>query len=518
MAQVGPPQGGGPPVYFGLGPSSLLPVSGGVPVYTVGETIWAESDYNYSVGYALTPAQQGSGATTNGTLSPGAVDPIYTFKPSDPEGVWNLTLAATGGPLVTPVRFVNLGDHRPVLHGKFSYSLSGGNLSIAAQASLGDSYDQEVCAEGSHSQAPISIPLPTAMGADGSVMLTPGGVLGVTVLGLFNEPLSFWFQLDQSYALDSNGTTNLLSYDLMAAQSQPIDISGSGHIPASFAWNAPVRAGRYDLRAFFENSTGITVSHYSVLVMNESSWVPLTSACRPQPLQGSGIGYSTSLSSSEASWPRTLYYMYRVSGVEAVTAYPLRANISSMEFVASPWDEPLQDALVTVTSSTGVAQTGQQGGSLFVLASSYPAEVNYSIGIGGVDVRQGSSTFQSDNSVDVVGVKLSQLKVAFSTADQSAISLSVQGPSGLQVTRTVQGNEGAAYLYLPTGSYTLTASQAGQSQSEHADLIDGQAASASISFGTLVAFEEVLVVTAVVAGLANLVVFALRSRRARHRV
>lgn len=517
-AQVGPPPGGGPSIYLGLGPSSLLPVSGGVPVYTVGETIWAESYYNYSVGYTLTPAQPGAGVASNATLQPGAVDPIYTFKPSDPEGVWNLSLAAAQGPLVIPVRFVNLADHRPVLDGQFSYSLTGGNLSIAAQANLGDSYDQEVCAEGSPSQAPVRIPLPTQMGADGSVTLTPGGTVGVTVLGLFNEPLSFWFQLYQSYALDANGTTNLLSYDLMAAQSQPIDISGSGHIPASFTWNAPIRAGRYDLRAFFENSTGIAVSHYSVIVMNQSSWVPLTAACSPQPLQASGIAYSANLTGGEASWPRTLYYMYRVSGVEAVTAYPLRANVSSVDFLASPWSEPLQDALVRVTSSTGVAQTAQQGGSLFVLASSYPAQLNYSVEVGGTEVQQGSSTFETDNSVRVVDVKLSQLKVEFSTAAQSPISLNVQGPSGLVVTRTIQGNEGTAYLFLPGGSYTLTASQAGQSQSTHADLIDGQAASTSINFGTLVVFEDVLVATAVVAGLANVVVFALRSRRARRRV
>ena len=44
---------------------------------------------------------------------------------------------------------MNLADHRPVLLGPLQYSLDGGNLSISAQAHLGDSYDQEVCAAGS---------------------------------------------------------------------------------------------------------------------------------------------------------------------------------------------------------------------------------------------------------------------------------------------------------------------------------------------------------------------------------
>ncbi len=503
----------GAPVYLGLGPSSLLPISGGAPVYTVGETIWAESGSNLSLGYSVAPPDPGSGVVASGTLSPGVVAPLYTFKGSDRDGVWNVSLSSPAGVDTVPVRFVNLADHAPLLDGPLRYSLAGGNLSVAAPASLGDSYDREVCAEGIPAQDPVNFTIPAGMGAVGTVVLSPGPAVGVTTLGLFSQPLSFWFELYQSYGLDANGTTNLQAYDLMAAQSQPIDLSGSGSLATGLTWNAPIRAGRYDLRAFFENSTSIEVSHYQVLVLNGSSWVPLTAGCRPQALQSTGVSYSGSLAGGEASWPRTLYYMYRVSGVEAVAAYPLRANLSSIEFLASPWDEPLQDAVVSVASSAGVAQTSQQGSSLFVLSSAYPSRVDYSLAIGGVGLEQGSSAFGADNSVDVVGVSLAQLTVGFSTGEQSPISLSVRGPSGMALSSNIQAGERTATLFLPTGTYTLTASQSGQSQSAQVDLVDGQASSASMSFGTLVAFEGLLVVTAVAAALANVLVFVLRSRR-----
>ena len=63
-----------------------LPVSGGTPVYTVGETIWAESGYNYSV-----PALAGVCRAvpmdlvepSRQSLEPQVVTPIHTFTRAD---------------------------------------------------------------------------------------------------------------------------------------------------------------------------------------------------------------------------------------------------------------------------------------------------------------------------------------------------------------------------------------------------------------------------------------------------
>lgn len=510
------------PFSLGFSPSSLTPVSGGTPVYTVGETIWAESGYNYSVPLSLAYAGPSSNASFGAevaqlNLDPQVVTPIHTFTQADPDGVWSITLGSTEGPVVITVRFVNLADHLPVLVGPLQYSLAGGNLSISAQANLADFYDQEVCAAGSASGAPIEIALPRDMGELGSIALAPGTPFGVSTLGVL-QPISFWFELYHTYALEEGGTNNFVADTLMVAQSQPLDVISDGPTTTTLTWSSPLRAGRYDLRVYFENSTSLEVFRSRVLVLNDSSWVSLSGACLPHQVQSSDISYSASLTAGQADWPRTLYYMYRASGVEAVVAYPVRANLSSVNFEASPWNASLQDVEVSVTHSTGVLQTSQEGGSLFVLASTYPAQLNYSLAIGGaLDVAQGALTADGRYSTQTLRVGLAELTVHLPGDQSNPVTLEVSGSRGVNVTRGPVGSNRTASFFLPTGSYTVTASRAGESQSAQVDLTDGVAATVTLNFNAYAGLETVLAVTAAIAVVANILVWTLRSRGARLR-
>ena len=507
-----------PPLSLGFSPSSLSPVSGGTPVYTVGETIWAESGYNYSVPVSLDSAGPSmGGVVAKLSLEPQVVTPIHTFTVADIDGVWNIALASGVGSVIVQVRFVNLADHRPVLFSPLEYSLDGGNLSVSAQADLGDSYDQEVCAAGVASGAPVTMALPRDMGELGNISLTPGTPIGISTIGVF-EAFSFWFELYHTYALDEGGTSNLVADNLVAARSQPVDITSNGPATANLTWSAPLRAGRYDLRAYFQNSTNLEVLQSRVLVLNYSSWVSLSETCLPQQVQSSGISYSGRLTAGQAGWPRTLYYMYRTFGVEAVVAYPVKANISSVSFVAAPWTEPVQDAEVSVTPSAGVVQSSQDGSSLFVLASEYPARLNYSLGIAGASgLARGELTMDARYATQTVNVTLAELTVHVLGNGSSPTSIVVTGSQGIDVARAPVGSNRTDSLFLPTGSYTVTASQAGLSQSSQVELTDGVAASVTLNFNALAGLETILVVTAAIAVVANVLVWTLRSRNRRSR-
>ncbi|HEV2389228.1 MAG TPA: hypothetical protein VGS04_00740 [Nitrososphaerales archaeon] len=522
-----PPQASGaanstssPPLSLGFGPSSLSPVSGGTPVYTVGETIWAESGYNYSLALSLAYTGPSSNASFGAAvaqlnLDPQVVTPIHTFTEADPDGIWSITLGSTEGPVVVSVRFVNLADHRPVLLGPLQYSLDGGNLSVSARANLAEFYDQEVCAASRSSGAPIEFALPRDMGELGSITLSPGTPFGISTLGVL-QPISFWFELYHTYALDEGGTANFVADTLMVAQSQPLDVTSDGPTSTTLTWSAPLRAGRYDLRIYFQNSTSVEAFQSRVLILNESSWLSLSTACLPQQVLSSGISYSGSLKGGQSGWPRTLYYMYRTSGVEAVAAYPLRANISSVSLEASPWNASLQDVQVSVTHSSGVLQTSQEGGSLFVLASQYPAQLNYSLDIGGAPgVAQGALTAAGPYSIQTLKVTLAELTVHLPGGQGSPVALQVSGSRGVNVSRAVPGSNVTASFFLPTGSYTVTASQAGESQSAHIDLTDGAAGSVALNFSAYAGLETVLAVTAAIAVVANILVLAFRRRGAR---
>jgi len=510
-------------ISLGFGPSSLSPVSGGIPVYTTGETIWAESAYNYSVTLSLTspPLSDGSPGAVVATkpLDPEAAAPLYTFAPADTDGVWNITLASAQGSATIPVRFVNLVNHRPVSLGPIQYSLEGANLSISAQADLGSSYEQEVCAAGSVPRPAVTLSLPRDMGDSGSIALTPGNPVGITVLGVLNKPLSFWFELYHPYALDTTATSNLVADNVMAAQSQPFDVISQGPSSTVLAWNTPLRAGRYDLRAYFQNSTSLEVFQTRVLILNDSSWISLSSTCSPRAIQSSDVSYSANLAGGQADWPRTLYVMYRTFGVEAVNSYPLKANLSSVNFVASPWGKPLQDGKASVSSSSGVIQTSQEGGSLFVLASQYPVHLNYSLDIGGVvDLAQASVTIDGSYSTQNVEVSSAELTVHVLSDQSPPITLAVTGSQGANIAPSpVQGGQTAS-LFLPTGSYTVTGLQAGESESAKVGLTDGLATSVTLNFNAIPSLEIILVVTAAIAAVANVLIWTLRSRSLRSRM
>jgi hypothetical protein len=508
-----------PSLSLGFSPSSLSPVSGGVPVYTTGETMWVESAYNYSVTLSLTsaPLPDGSPGAVVATrqLDPDAVTPLYTFASADADGVWNITLASTQSSATIPVRLVNLVNHRPVSLGPIRYSLEGGNLSISAQADLGNSYDQEACAVGSAPEPAVTLSLPRDMGDSGTIALTPGNPVGITVLGTLNEPLSFWFELYQPYALDTTAANNLVTDNLMAAQSQPFDVISSGPANTALTWNTPLREGRYDLRAFFQNSTSLEVFESRVLVLNESSWISLSSACSPQTIQSSGISYSANLTSGQADWPRTLYVMYRTFGVEAVNSYPMNANLSSVNFIASPWGEPLQDGKAAVSPSGGVIQTSQEGGSLFVLASQYPVQLNYSLDVGGeVDLDQGSVTIDGSYTTQSIEVSSAELNVHVLSDQNSPVTLEVSGSQGANIITPGHVQNGQKLsLFLPTGSYTVTALQAGGgSASATVGLTDGLATAVTLNFNATPTIEIILAVTAAIAAVANVLIWALRSR------
>jgi len=306
--------------------------------------------------------------------------------------------------------------------------------------------------------------------------------------------------------------------NLVAARSQPVDITSNGPATANLTWSAPLRAGRYDLRAYFQNSTNLEVLQSRVLVLNYSSWVSLSETCLPQQVQSSGISYSGRLTAGQAGWPRTLYYMYRTFGVEAVVAYPVKANISSVSFVAAPWTEPVQDAEVSVTPSAGVVQSSQDGSSLFVLASEYPARLNYSLGIAGASgLARGELTMDARYATQTVNVTLAELTVHVLGNGSSPTSIVVTGSQGIDVARAPVGSNRTDSLFLPTGSYTVTASQAGLSQSSQVELTDGVAASVTLNFNALAGLETILVVTAAIAVVANVLVWTLRSRNRRSR-
>jgi hypothetical protein len=520
------------PLSLGFSPSSLYPVADGTPVYTAGDTLWALSGYNYSVSVSLTSPTLGSStdvavATTLVALSPDAVTALYNFTASDTDGVWNLTLDTPQGPVVVPFHFVNLAAH-PVSLSPLAYSLDRGDLVISTKASLGDSYDQEVCATGKAASSRVTLTLPTAMDETGHLALTPGTTVGVAATGHVGEPFSFWFELYHSYALNIVNTNNLVTYNLMAADSQPVAFSTNGTATTTLSWDLPLHAGQYQVRAYYQNSTSLEVLQTSILILNDSSWVPLTTACPPQAVSSSEISYSANLTNGLSDWPSDFYVMYQTFGVEAVSAYPVQANLSSVNFAFPPWNLNPLTVNATVAPSAGILQTSQAGSFLFVLASRYPAQVDYTLDVKGEkDLAQGTATVVKSYSSLTENVSVALLTVHVISDKDSATNLDVTSPAGLNFSSSHVGvNQSAAFL-LPTGVYTVTGLQANKSRSDQVLVQDGLSDSLTLTFiapsspstgGPYETLAIILIAAAAVAATANVAYWLLRSRSLRGRM
>jgi hypothetical protein len=511
---------------FGFGPTSLSPVSNGIPVYTVGDTIWVESEYNSSIPLSLTTAKPADLRLAPQVLAvklleKGVVTPVYTFASGDADGVWNATIGGLRGAVVIPVHFVNPVAH-PISLGTLAYALQGGNMSISSQAKLGDSYDQEVCAGGSAVGAGIILGLPAAMHDQGTLTIAPGNPLRISTSGQINESFSFWFQLLHPYSLESPSANSLVVSNLMTAESQPVTFVSPGSVNGTLTLNMPLREGRYELRAFFQNSTSLEVVRDRIIVTSDGArtlWVSLSDACPPQPISSQNLSYPASLTTGQENWPRSLYVMYRAFGVEAVASYPLKANLSSVEFVASPWGSALKDVKVNVAPAVGVLQTSQEGGSLFVLTSQYPVQFYYSLDIsGGQNLAQGTVTLEGSYTDQTTNLRLAKLTVHVLSDQTSPTALSVTGPQGVSITSgLVGGNQSSSFL-LPTGSYTVAATQGGNSQSAQVALTDGVATAVTLNFSAFLTLEVILIATAIMAAIANLSILILRSRSLRSRL
>jgi hypothetical protein len=505
------------PFSLGFGPSSMAPVSGGVPVYAVGDTLWAESSNSSTIVTLVAPDFRSVASTR---LQPQAIVPVYTFGTADPDGTWNLTVeepGASAGSIVTssiPVRFVNLDSHS-VSVGPPSYSLSGGQMVISAPVDLGDSYDQELCGSERGAQG-VQFPIPVALGA-GEVAIAPvGGQFQVTTDGLVNSSFDFWFELYHPYAYDSPGSSVLTLKDLRVGESSPILIGEAGKTNTSVSWALPPREGRFEVRAFFQNSTVFEVSESRVLILDTGTWTPLDS-CQANPVGTQGLTFDANLSGGPAKWTSQLYLMYRSFGVEGVARIPVAANLSSVTFLASTWQQPIQDARVDVAPDPGMLQSSEQGSTLYLLASRYPLTFNYSVGIGGIRVAAGSMSvprpFSSENSS--VGVARLDLHVVGSNSSLGA--LEIAGPTGAVLTQQVGVNRNSTF-YLPAGTYTVTGVQGGDSQTAKVTLTSGSASSVTLDLTTVVRLEVILLVTGLIAAVANVLILALRSRGFRSRI
>jgi hypothetical protein len=468
-------------VGLGFGPLSIEPVNLGIPVYAPGDQLWVQSFENKS-GTFLTLAPPSGNPGSSVLLAAGGLIRLHTFADSDPSGVWTLWVESLGSG-TTIVLNVTLAAAPPQLLPNFVRgNLSGNELKLTYGIPPTPAYNIQECTMGTAGGSSTSFRLPTSIGGTLSVDLS-GGEATVATSGALTT-FTGWLEVHTSRAF-ANGEA-LVSEETMAARTPGVfDLNGTslGQV-VQLSPEMSLRPGRYDLRAFVSGPSGLASYDAPYLRTNSSGWIALSGCTQLSSVGSSSFVMSDSLDDSNSTWPRSLYTMYTVGGVDSFTVSGVptmeaRIDVRNTETLANLAGVELQ------ATGEGVQSWGTLGGGVYVIGTSFPLRVSVGATFRGVVSESYNVTISDSFSHVQLGVEAGTLTVRTSDGGlplaNVPVDVSAKSPGGASFMTDGHGN---LTLTLPPGVYNVTASYAGKTASNEGDVQAGADALLSIDFGT----------------------------------
>jgi hypothetical protein len=466
-----------PDVGLGFGPSSIQPISLGVPVYTQGDNLWLESYYNSTVDVTLlTP--QGLDKTGVVVVEPGQLFMLYSFNGADPNGPWVLSVTSYQG--VTDV-FVYVyspdGSLRPAYDGA---RLNGNELNQTFTLPPTDASNVQLCSVGQEFEHAFGFGL--AGGLNGTVEVSlAGNSSQFGAIGI-SSPLSMWLELysQYSYITGSGGT---VSQNLLVATTPVISASPPrSNEQVSLLQQMPIRQGRFDVRVFDRTASGLALHDAEFLRTVNGTWVPLSSCTSRENAYSSVLPLITNLDSANSTWPRQLLTMYTIAGVESYSESTIPGGEAALHFRDFPDGNPLTGVVFSPSEpGTQELQWDAANSSVYLLTSSYPSDVSIRLSFSGIAFEALNMSILAPYTSKSFYVDAGTLVV--SATQQGGIitnaTLSV-GAQGSRLQAVKPSAAGSASILLPPGAYNVSASYGGVSASKLAAVTPGHISSVSL--------------------------------------
>ncbi|MDA4121259.1 MAG: carboxypeptidase-like regulatory domain-containing protein [Thaumarchaeota archaeon] len=523
VGQILPSRAAPSPIQLGYGPSALFPISSGVPVYTSGDQLWARSIYNETVKMAVGPENIFGNSTvvvSSQQLYPGIPALVHIFTGSDPQGFWyaNLENISFG-------RFDFLltdSAHNSANLTMTGQSLVGGALALNYSVDPGlQFYDAEACSLGSQNQATAYLQVPSGLGGGQISADWNGSAVRIEGIGLNNRSLTVSLALYHSYSfLVPGSSSTLISRSIAVAESDGAIISDrNASAMAPIRSDVWLRDGRYLLRAIFHGAEGASLAETNVLLTGDPHWVWLDQ-CASSPVYTNTFTDTVPLGSDSSKWPRLVYLLYRVGGVEGYAASEVRLNISGVDFKGAPWGAKLSGYAVSVTAISGDSAYSISNQSIFLLQSAPYARLSYSVALGNQTFFRGEITPLVPFTFGHVSLNVSELIVRYQDNGVAIEGADVMVADAIgNLTRTATGRDGTATLYLPPGSYTVEAAAGNSTSRQTVSMAAGQ--SYELTFGNAGAdaqTTEAIIGLSLVAGIGILLNVLVVARKRRKRL
>lgn len=453
------------PVGLGFSQSTVAPVSSGIPVYSVGDQLWLESYGNGSVDALVTPppSSGGSGTAVSITGVPGDTPTlVLTFSSQAVPGLWSLSVTNSSGS-ETSLQFYLVEGYAPLTMTGYGLTPDG---QLSLNYTLGDeaAYDISTCTAGNVSTSTASVPIPADDGG-GTLLLTLNGS-AVSARPEGNGQLfTFWLDLQQGYAFETANQTFATRTETVAETQPALVTEGSGGaFISALQYDLPLATGQFTLAANFRGASGVTTEDTTVLLPGGNAWLWLRGCSASSNVDSTSFTLTSSLQQNASGWPRYVVALYKEMGLGLFSVTPVDVAPASIHLVASPWGEPLTDTQVSVS---GVSRYSVGNGTVYIVASQYPATVS----LNESHTYTQEVTVEEPYSTATVQVPSARIVVDayYGTDSVSDVPVTLNdsfGEVGVQTT----GSGGEAVFFVPPGNFTVSGTYKGQVETSLLDV------------------------------------------------
>jgi len=469
--------GASPPrIGLGFGPADIAPLSQGTPIFTNGDSIWVQDEYNFSVFVSLyspdgtIPVPIRSAPSDQPTL-------LYTFGPSDEDGNWSLTVTGlTGTTSTVPIRLVGHEQQSAPILTDVAFQ-PGGQLAVGFSLPPQDEYDVQACTTASGRLYDALFQVPPSLGIGKLAVQVTDSNATISAPTHVADPFSFWLELYHPYSFSVGTGGEVVSQDLDAANVNPVSFTTNSSVSGSVLPvmdRLPFREGRYTLRGYFRSGSGLSVQETSVLRTASGGWVWLGACVSLQTVQSQRFEMHSNLTTFAESWLTGLLTMSRVGGVEVYSFETLSLGLSAAAVVGAPWNIALPYVQVKAVGPT-ILGSAETDSTLYVLSSHYPVNATLQVSVGTANYSNQSLYLARAYSLSSVEVSVGLLVVQATEDGQakSGLKVTIRTQKNTTVTSTTNGT-GAVTFALPAGEYSASVSIGSVSDSASANVVAGE--------------------------------------------
>lgn len=467
-----------PAIGLGFGPSSISPVSQGAPIFTQGDRLWLESYYNSTTNVTLFNPQ-GVDLTGAVSIGPGEILMLYVFQTLDPPGSWILSISTASEAFIV---HVTVASPEPTLTPVFGGAqLSGNLLNQTYSLPATDAYDIQVCTEGEDFGRSFDFTFNGGSNGTAGVSLVGNNAL-FAVTGVTSASLSIWLELYSRYSYDTGGG-NTISQNLLVATTPVLTFSPLGaNQTVPLDPQMPLREGRFDLRIFDRTSEGLSLHDAEFLRTADGDWKSLGDCTSQASAYSPQVFLATNLDSANSTWPRKLLTMYTMTGVESYTEIAVPGDEAAIHFEEFPVGVPLTGVEMT-PSAPGLLPSDwdASNGSVYLLTGRLHGSVSVNLSFSGIATDATNVSIPGTFSSKSISVEAGTIVVSATQQGKplpnATIAVGVPGSKSVEIKT---GRGGSTSLFLPQGTYVVSATYGGATSSRTVAVASGRSYGVSI--------------------------------------